>query len=538
MSFLNFIQLLGGVGMFLFAIKMISESLQLIAGDKLRHLLGVLTRTPLLGVLVGAGVTILIQSSSATTVMTVSFVNAGLMNLSQAIGVIMGANIGTTVTGQILAFKISDYAYAFIISGVLMTLICKKKKYTYLGNGMIGFGLLFVGMQTMESSMSFLKTRQDLFLAFSQTPLMGLAAGTLLTLLVQSSAATVGLTMALGMQGLLPLEAAIPIILGDNIGTTITAVLASFGTNRAARQACAAHVLFNVIGVCIFMPLMPLYIDFIVSSADSIAHQIANAHTLFNVCNTLLFLPFVKVFAILIRWLIPAEGRKGQRERFLDYNLITYTPVMAVGAVRNECQHVGELVLDMLRAVERAFFLGKPEEADKVAEYEEELDRLNRNVQNYGQAIIRTGIGDADMAQLQRYLASTGDMERVGDKCMRLISFYHQLQTREGDFTSQALEELHVMFDDARTAFALALEVFEPDAVKHPPELHEVHELAVKVRSVEMSLRVMQLNHLNKRDCEPTAGLIFIDILGAIENIAYRAQKMAYVHSAKKPTSL
>ena len=205
------VQLLGGVGIFLYSIKLISDSLQLVAGDRLRHLVGMLTRTPLLGVLIGTLVTMLIQSSSATTVMTVSFVDAGLMKLTQAIGVIMGANIGTTVTGQILAIRIKDYVYIFLLVGVLLSFFCKKPRWRHVGNGLIGFGLLFVGMQTMESAMAFLRDRQDLFLAFSRSPLMGVAAGALLTLLVQSSSATVGLTIALGTQGLLPLDAAIPV---------------------------------------------------------------------------------------------------------------------------------------------------------------------------------------------------------------------------------------------------------------------------------------------------------------------------------------
>ena len=295
MTSANLVQLLGGVGLFLFAIRLISESLQMLAGDKMRQIIGMLTRTPLLGVIVGAGVTMLIQSSSATTVMTVSFVDAGLMTLKQAIGVIMGANIGTTVTGQLLAIKIKDFAYLFVIIGALLSFLKKERRLAHVGSGMLGFGLLFIGMQTMEGAMAFLRERQDIFLMFSHNPLLGLAAGMLLTLLVQSSSATVGLTIALGVQGLLPLEAAIPIVLGDNIGTTITAILASIGTSRAAKQACAAHVLFNVIGVAIFLPLMPLYIGLIQSTAQGIGHQIANAHTLFNVCNTILFLPFLPV---------------------------------------------------------------------------------------------------------------------------------------------------------------------------------------------------------------------------------------------------
>ena len=349
MTFSTLMQLLGGVGMFLFAIKLISESLQNIAGARLRGIIEMFTRTPVLGVFLGTLATVLIQSSSAVTVMTVSFVDAGLMNLSQAIGVIMGANVGTTVTGQILAFNMKEFAYLFIIGGVLIHFSCKRNHWKQIGIGLFGFGLLFVGMQTMETSMSFLRDRKELFLAFSENPLMGLGAGALLTLLIQSSAATVGLTMALGMQGLLPLDAAIPIIFGDNVGTTLTSVLASFGTGRSARQACAAHVLFNVIGVCVWLPFMPLWIGVVEATSSSVAHQIANAHSLFNICNTLLFLPFVKYFAALIRKIIPDDENAALKDvQYLDPLLLDRTPVVAVSAVRYECRHMGEVVSELL----------------------------------------------------------------------------------------------------------------------------------------------------------------------------------------------
>ena len=305
MSLFNVIQLIGGVGIFLYSIKMISESLQLMAGNSLQNLIGMLTKTPVLGVMVGTVVTVLIQSSSATTVMTVSFVDAGLMTLKQAIGLIMGANIGTTVTGQIIAFKIKDYCYLFIILGSLLQFLGKTNAQKHLGAGLFGFGLLFIGMQTMEDSMYVLRSRTDLFLMFKESAMLGVLAGTVITVLIQSSAATLGITIALSMQGLIPLEAAIPIILGSNIGTTITTILAAIGTCRHAKQACLAHVLFNIIGVAIFLPIMPLYIDFIRASSDSIGHQIANAHSLFNICNTIIFLPFVGSFAKLITAIIP-----------------------------------------------------------------------------------------------------------------------------------------------------------------------------------------------------------------------------------------
>ena len=443
------VQLLGGVGIFLYSIKLISDSLQLVAGDRLRHLVGMLTRTPLLGVLIGTLVTMLIQSSSATTVMTVSFVDAGLMKLTQAIGVIMGANIGTTVTGQILAIRIKDYVYIFLLVGVLLSFFCKKPRWRHVGNGLIGFGLLFVGMQTMESAMAFLRDRQDLFLAFSRSPLMGVAAGALLTLLVQSSSATVGLTIALGTQGLLPLDAAIPIVLGDNIGTCITAVLASIGTTRAAQQACTAHVLFNVIGVCIFLPLMPLYIGLIAATSQSIGHQIANAHTLFNVCNTLLFLPFVRPFAALIRFLLPdrkAEAGAVADTLYLDPRLIEVTPVMAVEAVRNQCAFMGDLLRTQLDEVERMVFENNAAAKKAVISLENRLDAVLQAMERYSEAVLNTHVSDDAAHRLHALLVCAGDLERIGDICMRLVGYDEHRQELGRSLSSRSMADLRDLF--------------------------------------------------------------------------------------------
>lgn len=526
------IQLLGGVGIFLFAIKLISDSLQLMAGDRLRYLVGMLTKTPALGVLVGAMVTVLIQSSSATTVMTVSFVDAGLMTLKQAIGVIMGANIGTTITGQIIAIKIKDYAYLFIIIGVMLTFLAKSKTYTYLGNGLLGFGLLFVGMQTMESSMGFLRDRQDIFLMFSQNPLMGVLAGAGLTLLVQSSSATVGLTIALGMQGLLPLDAAIAIIMGDNIGTTVTALLASISTGRTAKQACAAHVLFNVIGVCIFLPLMPLYINFIASTADSIGHQIANAHTLFNVCNTIIFLPFVSLFAAFIRKLLPdAPSMEDSPAKYLDPKLVGKTPVMGVEAVKNECVYMGKLVSEVSQFTEEVFFEGKRECIEPLLELDRKLDGLYKNISNYSDRILRAGIADDAAKALEKYVICAGYMERVGDNCKKMVALYEYRMQQPEDFSDIALRELREMYNDAQNCVLIALtSLSNPSAVN----LAEIERIASEVRTAEADLRTAHLARVGHGECNPESGLIFIDVLGAIEHMAYRARKIAQLTSRRR----
>ena len=537
MNFYTAMQLLGGVGIFLYAIKLISESLQMLAGERLRNIIGMFTKTPVLGVFLGTAVTMVIQSSSATTVMTVSFVDAGLMTLTQAIGVIMGANIGTTVTGQILAFRVKDLAYLFVLVGVLLIFTCSsKKKLKHLGEGLFGFGMLFIGMQTMESSMAFLRDRQDIFLAFSDNPLLGLLAGTLLTLLVQSSSATVGLTIALGTQGLLPLEAAIPIIFGDNIGTTVTAVLAALGTGRAARQACTAHVLFNVIGVCIWLPLMPLWIGVIAGTSDSIGHQLANAHTLFNICNTILFLPFVKPFAALIRKIIPDGERIDRRNAvYLDPNLIQRTPVVAVSAVRHECRHMGEMVDELLAHTEKVFFGQKDEEKDNVLQMVDRLDSLEDSIRSYASDIMQAGIDGRDADMLEACVISAGDLERIGDKGKRLIDFYEYRKKRGDDFSPEALAEVRSLFTATRKAVKLAVSTFgpEPFTAQHKAELDG---LADHIRELEAQLRASHASRLSNGHCSPEAGLVFIDVLGAIEQIAYRSRKIAD-HMAGKQTA-
>ena len=524
----NIVQLLGGVGLFLFAIRLISESLQLLAGDRMRQIIGMLTRTPFLGVLIGAGVTMIIQSSSATTVMTVSFVDAGLMTLKQAIGVIMGANIGTTVTGQLLAIKIKDFAYLFVLLGVLLSFLNKERRLTHVGNGLLGFGLLFIGMQTMEGAMGFLRDRQDIFLMFSHNPLLGLAAGMFLTLLVQSSSATVGLTIALGVQGLLPLEAAIPIVLGDNIGTTITAVLASIGTSLAAKQACAAHVLFNVIGVSIFLPLMPLYIGFIASTSQNIGHQIANAHTLFNVCNTILFLPFVSPFARLIGRLIPLrETEEAPCVQFLDPKLIAVTPGIAVESVKNECIHLGEETVRMMDAVEDVFFNDNTERTKEILNQENLVDDLQSAIADYAERLFRAGISDEAAAYLHSLVSSAGDLERIADNGKRLLQLYEYRKSKNRDFSSDALQGLRIMYTECRQAVETAV-----DSFSHPLEnTEELDALVQRVRDMEAEFRTLHIHRIRKNTCDPETGMRFVDVLGTIEQMSYRAKKIVHVNA-------
>ncbi len=457
MSLQTAIQLLGGVGIFLFAIKLLSDSLQALADNKLRSLIATLTKTPIIGVLVGTVATMLLQSSSATTVMTISFVDAGLMTLKQAIGVIMGANIGTTVTGQIVAFNVKDFAYVFIIVGVLLLLASKTKAKKDIGIGILAFGLLFIGMQTMENAMYFLRDRKDIFLMFADNHFLGLLAGAGLTLLVQSSSATMGITIALASQGLMPLEAAMSIILGVNVGTTITAMLAAIGTSRAAKQTSMAHVLFNLLAVVIFYPLMPFYLPLIEQTSISIPHQIANAHTFLNIANTLLFLPFVSPFTKLIRFIIHDEKEVEKIQiSNLDRKLIVTSPIDAISALKNECNHMAKITLKQLNALEEILFNNDTTQIPYIKSSELELNSLYKDINDYASQLSQTKLPVELMQSLYGIVSYASDLERIGDKTSELILYYDESISSTQEISPIISKTLHNIFLDARHVYKLS----------------------------------------------------------------------------------
>ncbi len=343
--------LIGGLGMFLFGMKIMSEGLQKISGDRIRRTLEALTTNRIMGLLVGLVVTSIIQSSSATTVMVVGFVNAGLMTLAQSIGVILGANIGTTITAQMIAFKVHHYALPILGIGVFLKTFSSSKRWTYIGEAMLGFGLIFYGLVVMKGAFAPLKTNQafiSYFTLFGDNPIIGVLVGAALTLVVQSSSATIGITMTLASSGLLSFYAAVALILGENIGTTITANLASIGTNTNAKRAARAHLLFNLIGTLYMLMILPYFVTFIdyitPNSADFvnainekpfIGRHIANAHSLFNVLNVLIFLPFTGYLAKAASFMVPQkEGEEVEYAlKYLDNKLLN-TPVIAISEAR------------------------------------------------------------------------------------------------------------------------------------------------------------------------------------------------------------
>ncbi len=527
MDLQTFFNITGGVALFLYGIKLTSEALQFIAGDKMRQLIGTLTKTPLRGIFVGIIVTVLIQSSSGTTVMTVSFVNTGLLSLNQALGIIMGANVGTTITAQIIAFKIEAFALPLIALGVVMSMLTKRKHITYLSSGIVGLGLLFLGMQTISSSAHIVANHKDLLLFLSRNPLSGVFAGMILTMLVQSSAATIGLTMAVASQGLIGLDAAVPIILGDNIGTTITAIIASLGASRPAKQAAMGHVLFNLIGTIIFLFAFPLYKSIILWSSPDIGRQIANAHTIFNVLNTVIFFPFVPLLAKFISKIIPLRPEdKPEDVMYLDPKLITISSASAVEAVKDELLHMGDVIHRMFDVIRTTFFefdeSKNEERRKKFDNLEDTVNKITRAISSYSSEIWQRGVSDEISTVLGCYVNASLDLERIGDRAENLIE---RCDVMNNYLSDEAIEEFRDMYETTCQAIDTSLSSIKNENSEQA--WHVIRDLEKKIDGQEKTYRQRHIDRLNRGECDPEKGVNFITLLSNLERIGDHSNNIA-----------
>ena len=530
MEFQDVLKLFGGVALLIYGIKTMGDALQELAGDNLRRLLASLTGTPVRGVTVGALVTMIIQSSSATTVMVVSFVHVGLMNLAQGFSVIMGANIGTTITAQLIAFSIQKYSIIAAIVGAVLVVMGKSSRQKQMGFGLVGFALLFIGMGMMQEAMAFLKGRQDLFLAVNNNPLMGLFVGTLVTMLVQASAATVGLTMAMASQGLLGLPAAIAVILGDNIGTTITAVLASLGGNRAAKQAAAAHVMFNVIGATIMMTLLTPFAKLVEFTATDISRQVANSHSLFNVLNTCIFLPFIRPYTSFIKKILPDDQRGSviveQGARYLDNNLIEVAPVAGVEAVRKEMVRMGGIAIRMLKDCRSILVEGNTKLIPDVLMTEKTVNQLNHQILNYSTELGQKMLSSELFLMLNLFTGGVSDLERMGDHAENLVEMAQFMLDRRQKFSPKATKECREMFDLVLESVEKSIGAIELEDLSLAEDVIEIEK---KIDQMEKVLRARHIERLNSGKCQPSAGVVFIDVLSNLERVGDHANNLALI---------
>jgi len=516
-------QIVGGLAVFLFGMRLMSQGLQNVAGNRMRSILEKLTSNRFMGVIAGALVTAAIQSSSATTVITVSFVNSALMTLQQAVGVVLGANIGTTITGQLIAFRITSYAYPMIAVGFILVAFSKRRKRQLWGQVIIGLGLLFLGMNAMSGILQPLRTSapvRDFFMTFSDSPILAILAGTIVTVLVQSSSATVGLTMTLAGAGLISLQGAVYIVLGDNIGTTITAQLAAIGSNRAARRTAMAHTLFNVIGAFYFALLLynqnGFFLRLVRSLTGDPMRQVANAHSIFNIFNCLMFIPLVPLLTRLCTLLIP--GSDSEKEDSVAIQLderLLESPVLAIDAIEREVVKMARYAGKTVKLAS-ACFLQSTQTGDRVMLMEDNVDIMQRDITVYASKLFQQNLSSELSLKLPVLLHTINDLERVSDHAVNMVEASERIQNKvlepDGPLSlaaTQASEMVAKMID----AIVIALEKSDRQSAERALMLEgELNQLEVQARSsYGESLTRFGLSDMN--------GLALLDFIDYCERI-------------------
>ena len=518
---------LGGLGLFLFGIQIMASGMQKAAGDRFRRILEVLTNKPIIGVLTGILVTILVQSSSTSTVMVVGFANAGLMNLSQAISVIIGANIGTTVTAQIVSFKVGVIALPAIGIGSLLNFFGTRRFYRYLGQTILGFGLLFLGMTTMSEGMSPLRDLDSfhrLLTQFSVYPILGILCGAIFTALVQSSSASTGVIIALTMQDLIPFHSAVPLILGTNVGTCITAILASIGANVAARRAAVAHVLFNVIGVVLALALLGPFTDIMMDTAATVPRQVANTHTIFNIMNTVIFLVFLKFFSSLVCKIVPGKDEKMDfGPKYLDSRILK-TPPIAIGGAMKEVLRMAGIAREMLDESMQVFLKDDLKKIKHIEQMESLVDGLEKEINIYLAELSQHSMSKEQTKLVANLMSAANDIERIGDHAENIMQLAEIKVEEKRPFSTTALEEITEFYSMVDAMLEKAVRAFETN---DHALAQEIVQEDFKVDEQEKILRKMHIDRINTKKCYPAAGVIYLDLLSNLERVGDHANNIA-----------
>jgi phosphate:Na+ symporter len=518
--------IIGGLGLFLFGMKLLSEGFQKLAGTKLRQILKFLTNKTAIGILTGAVVTGIIQSSSATTIMVVGFVNAGLLALKQAIGVIIGANIGTTITAQIIAFKIDQYALPAIGVGFALFILAHKKTWKFWGQVILGFGLLFLGLFIMKQVLAPLKENpltSQILIGISTNPLLGILAGAIITAIIQSSSATVGLVMAMAFNGLLSFPACIGLILGADIGTTITAQLASIGTNLTARRAAWAHTLFNLFGVSYILIFIynggfVRFVEFITPGDvnANIMRHIANAHVVFKLLNALIFLPFIGLLEKICYWVVPGEIEELPAEpKFLERHLLD-TPPVALDQATKELVRMAYVAQDAISCAMQGFFNRNRRLLAKVCQQEDAIDNLQKEITQYLVEISQRSLTPEESEKLPALLHSVNDVERIGDHAENLEELAARAVEEKLPFTKYAIEELHLMYNEVNTMFEEVKLALQDGNHRHAQAALEKEK---NLNRLQIELRQNHIQRLNEGNCVLLSGIIFLDFINNLEKI-------------------
>lgn len=537
MSFGNILTLAGGLGLFLFGMKHMSESIEKAAGAKLRKILEIFTTNKFAGLGVGMLFTAILQSSSACTVMVVSFVNSGLMNLYQAAGIIMGANIGTTITSQLVSFKLSDYAPIFLLIGAVIVMFIKKPAVNRMGQIIVSFGTLFLGISLMSNAMGGLKESEAVLNLFSSlsNPFLAVLLGFFITGIVQSSSVTVSIVLLLAQQGLLDnFNIVIFIILGCNMGACVSALLASLSGMKDAKRAAMIHFLFNLFGTIIVFVIMLFLGDLIVSgimriSGFNYGRFVANSHTIIKVFQVLILFPFSSLLVKATYLVIPGKDDKvGYNDEFkLQFigNKVVFNPATAVVEVTNEIERMANLALDNLNRAMNSLVTLDSEEIEKVAEVEKNINFLNKTITDYLVKLTQSNIPIEDLQHIGAYFHVVNDIERIGDHATNIAETAQMRKEKNIEFSKEAFNEMAQMMDAINLNLQYAIEMFSSRKMEH---IDQVRDTEDRIDNMEKEFQQTHVQRLTKNECTAEAGMLYSDILSGLERVGDHATNIAF----------
>ena len=525
----------GGLGLFLFGMELMSDSIEKVAGARLRRILEIFTTNRFMGMIVGIIFTGIIQSSSACTVMVVSFVNSGLMNLYQAAGVILGANIGTTITSQLVSFNLSKIAPLILLVGVVVMMFTKKEKVRKVAEVVVGFGILFVGLSTMSQAMANMKNEPQVvnLLMSLKNPFLATLMGFALTAIIQSSSVTVSIVLLLANQDLLPLPITLYIILGCNIGACATAMLASMTGKKDAKRAALIHLLFNIIGTVIIYIALFVAGDQIVELIKSISADngrfVANAHTLIKIAQVIMLFPFTGWLVKMTYLIVPGEDQKvGYRESYqLKYigDKVVFNPATAVVEVVKELERMASLAEENSNLAMNALITLDEEDIEEVYEVEKNINFLNHAITDYLVKINQTTLPIEDLNSLGALFPVVNDIERIGDHAENVADAARQRKEEGVSISKEAQKELGDMLEMVNKIIRYAVEMFAKSDETH---MQEIITLEDQVDEKERELQKKHVERLTKGECSPEAGMIFSDIVSGLERVADHATNIAF----------
>ena len=535
MSFGTILTMAGGLGLFLFGMELMSDSIEKVAGARLRRILEIFTTNRFMGMIVGIIFTGIIQSSSACTVMVVSFVNSGLMNLYQAAGVILGANIGTTITSQLVSFNLSKIAPLILLVGVVVMMFTKKEKVRKVAEVVVGFGILFVGLSTMSQAMANMKNEPQVvnLLMSLKNPFLATLMGFALTAIIQSSSVTVSIVLLLANKDLLPLPITLYIILGCNIGACATAMLASMTGKKDAKRAALIHLLFNIIGTVIIYIALFVAGDQIVELIKSISADngrfVANAHTLIKIAQVIMLFPFTGWLVKMTYLIVPGEDQKvGYRESYqLKYigDKVVFNPATAVVEVIKELERMASLAEENLNRAMNALITLDEEDIEEVYEVEKNINFLNHAITDYLVKINQTTLPIEDLNSLGALFHVVNDIERIGDHAENVADAARQRKEEGVSISKEAQKELGDMLEMVNKIIRYAVEMFAKSDESH---MQEIVTLEDQVDEKERELQKKHVERLTKGECSPEAGMIFSDIVSGLERVADHATNIAF----------